>query len=165
MVVEMKILVTGSRTWMDANFVHEVLNDLYAAEPFTLVCGYDPRTRQPKGVDQFSYEWSLTRFTPEAECWPAWWEVYGKPAGFIRNQNMVSNAKPDLCVAFIHDGSPGATDCVTRAWEAEIPFRIYTEGNRGGPGRDAHAEDMLRTWRWPHARDLSSLLAQADYQA
>jgi hypothetical protein len=60
------------------------------------------------------------------EAHPAEWKVYGKRAGFVRNQAMVKRGA-DLCVAFIKGGSKGATMCADLAQQAGIETHRYVE--------------------------------------
>lgn len=57
-----------------------------------------------RGADHIAWEWSTKDscdglFTHET--YPADWERYGKSAGYIRNQQMLDEGKPDLVVAFV----------------------------------------------------------------
>ncbi len=42
------------------------------------------------------------------------WQRHGRRAGIIRNIEMAA-ASIDICLAFIHDHSPGATHCADEA--------------------------------------------------
>lgn len=130
----MRLLVTGSRDWPDANIVENVLTTV------TLSCGHEspfaPITLVhgdcPSGADLFA------DLTGEARGWdierhPAQWETYGKAAGPRRNQEMV-DLGADVCVAFIHDGSRGATHCLTQARYAGIrTVVVRIDGLHVGP--------------------------------
>jgi hypothetical protein len=58
------------------------------------------------------------------------WQKYGKAAGPIRNQRMITEGKPDLVVAF--PGGRGTADMVRRSRVAGIPVQIIKERRREG---------------------------------
>ena len=53
-----------------------------------------------------------------AGSYPAQWDVYGRRAGPIRNQEMIDEGKPDGVVAF--PGGKGTADMVRRAEAAGL---------------------------------------------
>ena len=118
----MRILVTGSRGWEDVDAIRTVLDEItkqaVAAgdEAVTVVHGC------AKGADMIADEWAREK----GRLWPIWaerhpadWKKYGRRAGFVRNQKMV-NLGADVCVAFIKDGSRGATQCADLAEDHSI---------------------------------------------
>jgi len=122
-----RILVTGSRNWQDIGVVRRALNEVLAVrphdQPIVVVHG-----DCPTGADIMAKTWALTaddyeRVTEEPH--PAAWHLHGRKAGPIRNQNMVSKGA-DVCLAFIKDGSRGATGCADLAKAAGIPVRRWT---------------------------------------
>lgn len=114
------MLVTGSRTWTDREILRMALADAWGwLSPAVLVSGACPR-----GADRLAEEcWSA--WGGQVERHPAEWRVHGKRAGFVRNAAMVELGA-DLCVAFIRDGSAGATMCADLAEKAGIRTRRYT---------------------------------------
>jgi YspA, cpYpsA-related SLOG family len=113
-----RILVTGSRTWEDAGVIAGVLAGYYRDDA-VLVSGACPR-----GADALAEEyWAL--LGGQIERHPADWKRYGKRAGFVRNAQMV-NAGANACVAFIRDGSRGASHCAGLARAAGIPVEIHS---------------------------------------
>jgi len=132
----MRILITGSRTWTDADTIAKVLHrellklELHpkyrdwickvpagngnARPHVVLVSG-----ACPKGADVLCEEAALMMGWV-VESHPADWSRFGKRAGYVRNAEMVSLGA-DLCIAFIKDNSKGATMCADLAEKAGIP--------------------------------------------
>jgi hypothetical protein len=54
------------------------------------------------------------------------WDRYGKPAGGIRNQEMVDEG-PEICLAFPGPESIGTWDAVRRAKKANIKTFVLTD--------------------------------------
>lgn len=118
----MRILVTGSRDWADRHTLKHALLD-YEAEPpaqTTVVVG-----ACPTGADLLA-EWYAVDWQWEVERHPADWKTYGKAAGFRRNAEMVALGA-DVCLAFIRNGSRGATHCADLAEKAGIPVRRFLD--------------------------------------
>ena len=114
-----RILVTGSRNWSDWKLVKDVLvatckND----ENITIVSG-----DCPTGADRIATDLAEMRGW-KIEKHPANWEVYGKAAGPIRNKRMVELGA-DICLAFIRDGSAGATHTANLTKKAGIETLVY----------------------------------------
>lgn len=128
-----RVLVTGSRDWKTIGTVRGALDEVLASlpdeQPLVVVHG-DCVT----GADIMAKTWALTTFTPQdtddyervtEEAHPAAWHVHGRSAGPIRNQNMVSKGA-DIALAFIRNGSRGASHTARLAEEARIPVRRWT---------------------------------------
>lgn len=120
----MRILVTGSRTWPDPDFVEEMIcmaatnGGLSTPQGVTVVHG-----ACPKGADSQASDaaWALGLLE---ERHPADWDTHGKRAGFVRNAEMVELGA-DVCLAFIHNGSKGATMTADLAEKAGIPTKRF----------------------------------------
>jgi hypothetical protein len=121
-----RILVTGSRDWDDDEQVWLALGDAVGAihrddinREIVIVHGDCPR-----GADAIADQWAR-RYGTTIERHPANWQINGKRAGFIRNDLMV-NLGADLCLAFIRNGSRGASHTAALAEQAGIPTRRWT---------------------------------------
>lgn len=121
-----RVLVTGSRDWVD-HAILRVLNDTLAdanrtGRLMTVVHG-----GCPTGADAFADVWArtleITRRVHMAEWRPA--GIYNPQAGLARNERMVAEGA-DLCLAFIRNGSRGATHCADLARRAGIPIVRFT---------------------------------------
>lgn len=113
-----RLLVTGSRSWPESfNWpVQCVLDDVFSSVlsrhwNMILVHGHCR-----KGIDQLADDWALD-VGCAVERWPAQWTH--KAAGIRRNELMVQS-RPDMCYAFIHNNSSGATHCANYAIENGI---------------------------------------------
>ncbi|MFJ6559930.1 SLOG family protein [Streptomyces sp. NPDC091412] len=125
-----RVLVTGSRDWHDDRAVWHaiavtILEQAPAATPVVVVHGACPH-----GADAHASAWAhLARADgrrPVAEeRHPADWQQHGKAAGFRRNAEMVALGA-DVCLAFIRNGSRGASHTAALAEQAGIPVRRYT---------------------------------------
>lgn len=118
----MRVLVTASRDWDDAEVIALALIDAQAqGHPVlpTLVVG-----ACPTGADHIAYALAAGWGWP-TERHPADWDRYGKRAGYLRNAEMV-DAGADVCLAFIRNSSRGATMTADLAERAGIPVRRWT---------------------------------------
>ena len=123
-----RILVTGSRDWEDGRSLHGALVDLWrtAAQsgPLVIVHG-----ACPTGADAHAAYWvwghRVLGDPIREERHPADWTAHGRGAGPVRNRAMVT-AGADVCLAFIRNGSRGATGCAALAEAAGIPVRRWT---------------------------------------
>lgn len=119
-----RVLITGSRDWDDWATLCNAINNEYilgnhATEMFRVVHG-----ACPSGADRMADEWcSLMEMEPER--YPADWEHFGKWAGPIRNREMI-RLGADVCLAFIKNGSRGATGTVKMAIQVGIPVKVWT---------------------------------------
>lgn len=120
-----RVLVTGSRDWRDSWTVEGALYE-HMVQGDILVHG-----ACPTGADKFaSAYWKLQGGVVDA--WPADWRAYGRAAGPMRNMAMI-DTEPDLVLAFILNGSPGATGCLDLAIQAGLPRVVYTRTDVHAP--------------------------------
>ncbi len=125
-----RVLVTGSRTWNDVDQLRRQLTKTWLTHPgpFIVVHG-----ACPTGADDLASDWVANMQEAEMgdvreERHPANWRPNGildRSAGYRRNTEMVLT-HPDLCLAFIRNGSAGATHCAATAERAGIPTRRFT---------------------------------------
>lgn len=120
-----RILVTGSRDWTaitQLEFQLRITCAKYLPSAIVIVHGDCPR-----GADRLAANWA-SRHGLRSEAHPAVWRpagVYDRAAGFKRNAEMVALGA-DICLAFIKDGSKGATHTADLAEKAGMPVRRFT---------------------------------------
>lgn len=124
-MTDFRLLVTGSRDWT-GSVILDVLNlaRVWAGDRRLIVVHGGCKT----GADAFAELWARTAGV-KTEVHPANWRengVYNPQAGLHRNRVMVGLGA-DRCVAFIKNGSRGATHCAGLAEEAGIPTARWTE--------------------------------------
>ncbi len=119
-----RILVTGSRDWDDWRTITGALiqgrRDFSPDEIPTVVHGC------ARGADFLAAQ-AARKLGWHVEDHPAGWERHGRRAGPRRNAEMVALGA-GICLAFIKDGSPGATHCAGLAEKATILTRRFTPG-------------------------------------
>lgn len=115
-----RVLITGSRTWEDWGAIGGALTDAAGdRDPgsIVLVHGTAAGADTMAAIDAGGRGWTI-------EPHPADWNRHGRAAGFRRNAEMVASGA-DVCLAFIRDGSRGATHCAEAARKAGIPVRYF----------------------------------------
>lgn len=108
----MRVLVCGGRDYQNTAMVEwalDTLNQLYA---ITDVIHGDAR-----GADTLAGLWAYG-LGISVHRYPANWNLHGKAAGGLRNQQMIDEAFPDYVVAF--PGGRGTADMVRRAKAAGL---------------------------------------------
>ena len=127
-----RVLVTGSRTWPNPVLIERYLDILYS-KVLTVITRCDDMLLIHgdclTGGDAFADAWAIESGV-KVRRYPAQWETYGKSAGFKRNRYMVRRGA-DICVAFIHNNSRGASDCFRLARDAGIPCIGIMLNNEG----------------------------------
>lgn len=114
----MKIVVTGDRNWEDRVTVEtamRLLMPVHDREGITIIAG------GARGLDTIAAEIAES-YGYAVEIHEANWDLYGKAAGPIRNQEMLDK-DPEFVLAF-HDQlekSKGTRNCVKEAEKREIP--------------------------------------------
>jgi hypothetical protein len=108
-----RILITGSRDWIDADSIEHAL-ELFRL-PLVVVHG-----DCPTGADAIAKRWADATDGARQESHPADWSL-GKKAGPLRNQEMVDLGGYYACLAFPLGESRGTRDCMRRAEKAGIP--------------------------------------------
>ena len=118
----MKILVCGDRNWHNYHLIEQTLSDIHSHQPIqTIIEG------EARGADSLA-RLAGQRLGIPVMRFPADWSRYGRAAGFIRNQQMLDEGKPDLVLAFHNDiqSSKGTKDMVERARKASIETQIIS---------------------------------------
>lgn len=101
---ERRLLVCGSRTITDKNWIYSQI-EVYWYE--NLACYSDPIMIEgaAKGVDLIAKAYAIENDW-KVEEYPAAWDIYGKSAGYIRNDIMVKKADE---VLILWDGKSKGT--------------------------------------------------------
>ena len=123
------LLVSGDRYYKDIEAVWEALKGLRHYYE-TLVHG------DADGAD-FMCKVIATGFGMVVKAYPADWERFGKPAGPIRNSEMIEKEKPDALVFFHYNlhSSRGTIDCIKKCQAKGIPVVEAHRWHTLVPGR------------------------------
>jgi len=113
----MRVLICGDRNWGDADVIHRWIG--LNVTPVSVVIHGGAR-----GADRMAGRGAVL-WGHTVIVFPALWDVHGRAAGYIRNQQMLDEGQPELVVYFHSnlEGSRGTKDMVARATKAGIPVR------------------------------------------
>ena len=124
--IEPRVIICGSRTQdkQEENVLRSIIVTRLKAIPqhWTIVVGYDPKKRTPRGADKIVYE-EATKLGLMVETHPADWDKHKKSAGPIRN-NKMARLGAQQCIAFWDGTSPGTKDMIDRAQLYNIPVEV-----------------------------------------
>ncbi len=108
----MRVLVCGGRDFTNSDMVYYYLDYYHKNFMFDVVIEGDA-----KGVDRMAGYWARKNKI-DLKIFKAQWDLYGKSAGYKRNQQMLDEGKPDLVIAF--RGGKGTTMMVNLAKQAGV---------------------------------------------
>lgn len=112
----MRIIVAGGRDFNN----YEILDKVLSCEinpPFDTIISGDAR-----GADILGAEWGARHGVP-IQHFPAYWDTYGKAAGFIRNAEMGEYA--DMLIAFWDEKSKGTAHMIKTMKMKKKPYLIF----------------------------------------
>lgn len=121
----MKVLICGSRTWVNPMPVRTTLAALHTAataqqDTLTVIHG------GASGADKIAGEIAAAMGL-EVIVEPAKWAQHGRGAGPRRNQLMLEAHRPDMVFAFrVHGPSKGTDHMVSIARQAGVPTTVET---------------------------------------
>lgn len=119
----MRVLICGSRTFDNAAAILDAVMRLELKYlDGDLVCIHG----DARGADKIAAticerrDWTV-------RAYPADWSL-GRRAGYVRNQQMLDEGKPDLVLAFRSAGESRGTDMMVKlARDAGVPTFVYSE--------------------------------------
>jgi hypothetical protein len=110
-----RLIIAGSRTFSDYEKLKAAIIERYDVKDLHIISG------GARGADilgeRFAREYNLplTRY-------PAEWDLYGKSAGYRRNEDMARNA--DVCIAFWDGVSKGTKHMIDLCVKHNLVFHI-----------------------------------------
>lgn len=122
----MKTIIAGSRSITDRELVNKAVMD----SGFTIsvvFCGC------AQGVDNLGREWAVKRGIP-VRLFPAEWDLHGKSAGMIRNEQMSSEA--EACILIWDGVSKGSQNMKKKAIFRRLKFHELIVDSPAGKNID-----------------------------
>ena len=113
-----KVIIAGSRNFTDYNFLRKkcdrILSNIKDEKWILSGCA--------KGADSLGEQYAQERGYYLAE-FPANWDLHGKKAGVLRNEEMAREA--DALIVFIKNQSRGSLDMLRRAEQKGLKIREF----------------------------------------
>lgn len=108
----MKVIIAGSRNYIDEQDFMERMNGLSMKHSFWLRHATEVVSGTARGPDQLGEKWAELMDVPVTQ-FPPNWDKYGRMAGHIRNGEMAQYA--DALIAFWDGISPGTRSMIDMA--------------------------------------------------
>ena len=112
----MKYIIAGGRDFNNRNVMFKILSEKIDNTQDIVICG------DARGADMLGAEWA-THFGIPIQHFPAYWEQYGKAAGFIRNAEMGEHA--DAAIIFWDGNSKGTKHMIQTMKRLKKPYWVY----------------------------------------
>ena len=110
----MKYIIAGGRDFNNHRVLEKVLKNFTDIDTVISGCA--------QGADTLGAEWAATHHIA-IQTFPAYWNVYGKTAGFIRNAEMGEYA--DALIAFWDGKSKGTAHMIKTMKRNNKPYWVY----------------------------------------
>ena len=107
-----RVLVCGGRDYKDTERLRHELDALHRTFGFEVLI-----EGGATGADARAAEWAKANDLV-CETYPADWKAYGRAAGPLRNEQMLTHGRPDVVVAF--PGGTGTKDMMRRTLAAGV---------------------------------------------
>lgn len=117
-----RIIIAGSREFDDYDLLKNTMDKLLSniKDNIVIVCG------MARGADTLGERYAKEKGY-EINYYPADWDLHGKSAGYIRNEQMAQNA--DALVAFWNGKSKGTKNMITLAHKYNLKVRVKHYNN------------------------------------
>lgn len=112
----MKIIVAGGRDFNNRFTIDKILSQYINPEEDTIISG------DARGADMLGVEWAA-HFSVPIQHFPAYWDIYGKAAGFIRNAEMGEYA--DAAIVFWDGQSKGTAHMIQTMKRLKKPCYVF----------------------------------------
>ncbi len=113
-----KVIVAGSRDFTDYQLLEQKLNYYFSkrnVQDILIISG------MARGADKLAVKYAMKNGVDHHPM-PALWKMFGKRAGYLRNDHMLELA--DAVVAFWDGISKGTKHMIDSALEKGIPVRV-----------------------------------------
>ena len=112
----MKVIIAGSRNFNDYNSLERKMNTILKnQDDVTIISG------TARGADKLGERYAGENHH-KLEKYPAMWDIYGKKAGYMRNEEMAKDS--DGCVVFWDGKSKGTQHTIYTAGAKNIPVVV-----------------------------------------
>jgi hypothetical protein len=129
----MRIIVCGGRDFRDRRAVFDALDLLHSKRGIDFLM-----QGAADGADYLAWQWANERGIP-CGSYSAQWDVHGRRAGPIRNQEMIDEGEPDGVVAF--PGGRGTADMIARAEKVGLKVWRPSGAQEKSPTRSSGVVD------------------------
>lgn len=117
----MRIIVAGSRGFNDFKLLERKCNRLIGhAQDIVILSG------TARGADQLGEKYA-EKYDYEIKRYPADWDLHGRRAGYIRNQQMAGDATH--LIAFWDGHSPGTKMMIDIARDHRLKIKVIRYGS------------------------------------